>query len=361
MTDGTPGWFRDPSDPSVARWHDGDKWTEHTLVIADQTPGIEPAPPAIPAEGAAAAGGFVAGDPEFHIPRHGGGNGRLSGLPMWAKVGAPIALVLLVIIGFVVTSSGNDDTSKDKTATVDTSSADLDAAVAAARSAGLADDISDARAKSFIERICSAATHPSAVDQLGQDLGHLPAADTSEVRKNVAALGEGATTRCRSAIAGEPGLIDQLQDQAAIAFSTTTTSPTIAGGTDTGTDAGTATTATGSGTGTTVKGKTTTTVKGGAKTTTTKATTTTSTTPPQRGQNGFPCSPEGARGVTSSGKPLTCQKECVSGKLKWSGSKVTCSTTPTAPPGTTPASTTPTTPTTSGGTTGGTGGPTTGP
>jgi hypothetical protein len=354
MTDGTPGWFRDPTDPSVARWHDGDKWTEHTLVIADQSPGVEPPPPAISSP---AVGGFVPPDPEFHIPRHGGNGGRLGGLPMWAKIGAPVVVVLLVILAFVVTSSGNDNNSKDKTATVDTSSAALDAALASARSAGLADDISDARAKALIERICSAATHPSTVDQLGQDLGKLPATDTAAVRKNVAALGEGATTRCRSAIANQPNLINQLQDQAAIAFSTTTTAPTIAGGTDTGTDAGTATTAAGSGTGTTVKGKTTTTVKGAAKTTTTKATTTTSTIPLPRALPNTACSPSGAKGVNKiTGAPMTCRKACFGSKLVWA--EGTCSTTPTAPP--TTAGPPPTTTTTSGGTTGGTGGPTTG-
>lgn len=39
------GWFRDPIDPSLARWHDGTEWTDHTLVIADQPPGAGTPPP----------------------------------------------------------------------------------------------------------------------------------------------------------------------------------------------------------------------------------------------------------------------------------------------------------------------------
>ena len=30
-----PGWYKDRSDRSLARWYDGQQWTEHTLVIAD--------------------------------------------------------------------------------------------------------------------------------------------------------------------------------------------------------------------------------------------------------------------------------------------------------------------------------------
>src|SRR4051812_26903543 len=98
MTDGTPGWFRDPSDASVARWHDGDKWTEHTLVIADQAPGVEPAPPVI----APATTSFAEPEPDFHIPRS--GSSRFAGLPLWAKVGGPIVIVLLLVLGVKLAS-----------------------------------------------------------------------------------------------------------------------------------------------------------------------------------------------------------------------------------------------------------------
>ena len=41
------GWFRDPIEPDLARWYDGEGWTEHTVVIADQPPGGAPPPPEI--------------------------------------------------------------------------------------------------------------------------------------------------------------------------------------------------------------------------------------------------------------------------------------------------------------------------
>jgi hypothetical protein len=41
-----PGWYKDRGDPALARWFDGEAWTEHTLVIAEQTPGVRPDPPA---------------------------------------------------------------------------------------------------------------------------------------------------------------------------------------------------------------------------------------------------------------------------------------------------------------------------
>lgn len=40
-----PGWYKDRTDRSLARWFDGSVWTEHTLVIADQPDGVMPPPP----------------------------------------------------------------------------------------------------------------------------------------------------------------------------------------------------------------------------------------------------------------------------------------------------------------------------
>ena len=40
-----PGWYKDRSDPALARWFDGENWTEHTLVRADQPEGVLPPPP----------------------------------------------------------------------------------------------------------------------------------------------------------------------------------------------------------------------------------------------------------------------------------------------------------------------------
>ena len=125
MTDGSPGWFRDPSDASLARWHDGERWTEHTLVIADQTPGVEPEPPDLGP--ATVATPTIASEPEFHIPRPARGLGRAGGgsWPTWAKVGAPVAVLVLALGAWVVTSGG-DDEDPDTTETIDAIPVSLD-------------------------------------------------------------------------------------------------------------------------------------------------------------------------------------------------------------------------------------------
>ncbi len=353
MTDGTPGWFRDPTDPALARWHDGEKWTDHTLVIADQNPGEEPPPPVMDGD---AAGGFAAADPDFKISR----TGRVNDLPLWAKIAVPTGAVAIVVLLAVVLLGGGG--SKDKTTTTDSKAASLDKAVTAARDAGLPTAISDARAGALIERICTAARTGDDTTQLGSDLGQLPAASTSEVRDDVGDLGKGASVRCPSDMAKAPKLINTLKDEAAVAFTTSTTSVT-APGTTGGTDSGAAATTGGTDTGTTAttskssKGKTTTTVKGKTTSTTAKPAPTTTL---QQALPNSPCSSEGAHAQSKlGGGTLTCEKNCsgVGGSLSWR--EGSCPTTPTVPP-TSPTSTPPTTPTTSGGTTGGTGGPTTG-
>jgi hypothetical protein len=42
----TPSWYSDPDDATLARWHDGQSWTDHTMVIADWTSPEPPPPPA---------------------------------------------------------------------------------------------------------------------------------------------------------------------------------------------------------------------------------------------------------------------------------------------------------------------------
>lgn len=42
----TPGWYNDPIDPTLARWHDGQAWTEHAVDKAEwEAIGHEPPPP----------------------------------------------------------------------------------------------------------------------------------------------------------------------------------------------------------------------------------------------------------------------------------------------------------------------------
>jgi hypothetical protein len=177
MTDGTAGWFRDPNDPALARWHDGDRWTEHTLTIADQAPGSEPPPPvtaAVPVTSTFEAAGA------YGVATEGGSlASKTRSLPPWAKVVAPLVVIALIAVAFLL-SSGDDEPSTTETA--GTENATLDDAVDAARRAGLADEISDSRAAALIERICDAAEDPSEVDELGEDLAALPAATTLPVR-----------------------------------------------------------------------------------------------------------------------------------------------------------------------------------
>lgn len=40
-----PGWYRDRRDDRLARWHDGQRWTQHTMVMSDwKGPGAPPPP-----------------------------------------------------------------------------------------------------------------------------------------------------------------------------------------------------------------------------------------------------------------------------------------------------------------------------
>lgn len=346
MTDGTAGWFRDPNDPALARWHDGDRWTEHTLVIADQTPGSEPAPPVITPDPAPTSafdsGGFGSGwDNDYTSSTPSQGRG---GLPGWAKIVAPIAVIAVAAAAFFILSGGSDDEPGDKTETNGVEVASLDEAVDAARDAGLPDEVSDQRAAALIERICDAADDPTEVDELGTQLGSLPADSAPDLRQSVAALGIGANRRCADALDDEPDLINDLQDAAVVAFATTTTSPTIlpdgatdSGAADAGTDGGAGT---GGTTGTTRKGS-------GSTGTTAKPTTTTTAKPLPQVLPNTSCSNEGAKAIDkTTGGSLTCAPGCYgpSKKLVWQKSVCTPATQPTSPSGSTPP--TPTTATT---------------
>lgn len=111
MTD--PGWYKDKTNPELARWHDGTSWTDHTLVIAEQAPDVRPPPPE-PAWAPEAAPATAA------APRP--SKGDLAAEKARAKAERPwfkkkryllsIAFVALMVIA--VASSGGDD---DKVAT----------------------------------------------------------------------------------------------------------------------------------------------------------------------------------------------------------------------------------------------------
>jgi hypothetical protein len=356
MTDGSPGWFRDPSDPALARWHDGQRWTEHTLVIADQTPGVEPEPPDMGEDTVATP--IIASEPEFHIPRPARGLGRAGGgsWPTWAKIGAPIAILVLALGAYMATSGGDDD--PDEAETTDTIPASLDDAVEAARRAGLPDEVSDAQAAALIERICNATTRPSAVEQLGEDLGQLRGVESvSQLRQAVGALGVGARLRCRDDLKAAPDLINELQDLAVAAYTSASTAPTVLP-TDEGTDSVAAATDGGDGGSDGGSGGTTRTTRRTSGATTTRPPVTTTTRPLPEAQPNTKCSTEGAKAQHFvDGSTLTCMKACTGTGLKWRSGP--CPTTPTTP-STQAGSPQPTFPTTTVGGGGSTGGPTTG-
>lgn len=346
MTDGTAGWFRDPTDPTLARWHDGTTWTAHTLVIADQTPGSEPPPPpaaapapptgAVPTgaptwdDDAAYSGGYTVPATEAGL------SGKVRGMPTWAKVLGPVLVVAILGIAFLATSGGDDGDGKTETAATET----IDAAVAAARRAGLPAAVADAKARGLIVRFCAAATDASEVPDLGDDLGNLPVSTSGEVRQSVSALGAGARTSCADDMRKATDLIPDLQDAAQAAFATTTTAPTIPPDDTSSTvagDPGATTTVKGGGGGKGTGG-----TGGGTVTTKAPATTTTKALPVER--ENFPCSAPGAQAKTKGGAPLECRKSCFGSSTKWQ-SPGTCPTTPTTPT-TQPGQTVPTAPTT---------------
>ncbi|MDP1820423.1 MAG: DUF2510 domain-containing protein [Acidimicrobiales bacterium] len=347
MTDGTAGWFKDPSDSTLARWHDGNDWTEHTLVIADQTPGVEPSPPVIESPDPARAPRHTA------TPVPAAAGGRLRRLPVWAKIGAPLAAILLVVVAVSLVSSSDD--AGDRAETSDTVATGLEDAVDAARLSGLPDSISDSRAGDLMQRICEAAERPGMVAPLGRVLGELPVSSPGELRNAIDALGDGARTLCAEALRASPDLIEDLQRLAVAAFSTTTsTSPTLVpegtdagvpgadGGLD-GVDGGDDRRSSGDSRTTTTRRRGATGTTGGSapRPTSPPATPAPTTTTTLRGVlRGQSCSPAGATARNQiTGGNITCGRTC-GGSLQW-GANCAAPTTPPPPAATTTTATPP--------------------
>lgn len=100
-----PGWYNDPRDAALARWHDGTGWTEHTVVKADWAGRGRPPPP----EATRPTRTHHATPPQPRTPGSGargphsardGAWRRFRRLPVWAQVplGAVAALVVLGIV-----------------------------------------------------------------------------------------------------------------------------------------------------------------------------------------------------------------------------------------------------------------------
>jgi hypothetical protein len=327
MTDGTPGWYLDRDDPSLARWHDGEDWTEHTLVIADQEPGSEPPPPPAirrPSDAqlqrervAAAEEKRAAKEARAATP-----------FPRWAPIAVAVVVGVLAAGAFAMISGGDDDPT-----TVDTQGVSIDEALEIARDAGFPTQIGDARASGLIEDLCAAAERPARTAALSDDLERLPL-QPAQLTTAIDALGDGAKAYCPDQRAGVTTAVAQLKRQAGgDELATGTTFPSVDGGVIDGSSSTIAGAA--DPTATTAKPTTATTKK---TTATTKAPATTTTVPPtttttiETHLKGSACSSEGAKSQTKGGDPLTCRKSCFGGSsLRWDLDEP-CATVPTAPP-----------------------------
>lgn len=327
MTDGTPGWYLDRDDPTLARWHDGDDWTEHTLVIADQEPGSEPPPPP------AARG---KSDAQLQRERVAAANekkaareaARSGGLPKWAPVAVAVVVGVLAAGAFAMISGDDDDPT-----TLDTQGVTIEQALEIAREEGFPTQIGDARASGLIEDLCEAADRPARTATLSAELDRLPL-EAGQLRTAINALGEGAEAYCPDSATGVRTAVSQLLRQSGgDELATDTTFPSVDGGVVDGSSStvaadGTATTA--KSTATTKKATTATTRPAPTTTATTAPPTTTTTI--KTNLKGSACGAEGSTSQTKSGDPLVCRKSCYGGSsLRWDINEP-CPTVPTAPP-----------------------------
>lgn len=318
MSQSAPGWYQDHDDPRLARWWDGDRWTEHTLVLDEQDWSTEPDPPtrfpgsgedtalvetAPPAyeediyapirdpwgnedpapattvwEGAAAGATVVGaesawgGTPasaawsEDPYEERGSSSRFVDGLPTWAKVGLPLAVLLVAVIAFAALSGGDDDPDVNTlpSSTTSTSRANLgDAADAALTRAGTG-PFTRSTFTTLIQLACSAAetNDPTALTQRIVQLGY----DTDTLAKLMDGLDVGTEAYCPEDMAGAPTLLAAVESAATAGASSSTTGVTVGGSSTTIT--------------TKKPNTTTTTKKPGTTTTSTTAPTTTSTTAP---------------------------------------------------------------------------------
>jgi hypothetical protein len=255
---GIEGWYNDEVDPALARWHDGERWTAHTLVKDQwQGPGeppppptedpwaaefgvIEPEPPiqALDAVeddeefvmwGSTPAGAHFASDPdvfemadegyatEGHYPAHARG-----GID-WQRFAAPLAgvaaLVVALIAFQVVQGDGDADTPVQRTAAV----GDIDDALANARQ-GLAVDVADSDLKALIRGLCDVGAGGS-IQEVASDAA-ITVSDPAALSPVLAAAARGAADYCPNDTAQATGAVDDIVAAASLQVPTTTT-PTI--------------------------------------------------------------------------------------------------------------------------------------
>ena len=221
------GWYTDASDDALARWHDGTSWTRHTLVKADWA---GPGAPPPPGDGPTA---WVPADPPGAETRLGpprplpGGErsgvvDRYRGLPRWARVAAPVGVV---VIALAVATSGADE-GGERAVTTDTSTtlgSDSIQDAAARAQAALGGVVDDGSLRSLIASLCYAGVGSAADDAAAI------ATDPVRLIEVIEAAGDGAEGHCPEVVGGRPGLLNDVYVAAlAVARPTTTTPPTTA-------------------------------------------------------------------------------------------------------------------------------------
>jgi hypothetical protein len=235
-----PGWYKDWSDPALARWHDGSAWTEHTVVIADQSPGWVPA--SLPTDAPPPPPGSPAGtlsDPTQALPvtpatsvaaaaADAGVDGAEDAERPWFKKKPyvlPLALVALLIgIGAVAGGDEDDDPSDVTTTTEEPEVDPMEEAVDIAQ-ASLTVSFSDREVENLIRHLCASAEEADPESFAARLAAEEEVRTDAQARATIEAVGEGAEEYCPDDVADEPALLNQIYAAYTSQASSTTTTP----------------------------------------------------------------------------------------------------------------------------------------
>lgn len=225
-----PGWYDDPRDPTLARWYDGEHWTEHTIVKASWAgpgtppPPVEPqptvwtpaprpsslpAPPPLPTPAATTATTSLAD--------------RYRSWPRWARIAVPVAAGFLVLgaIGSLTEDEDSGDRQVEASDAAETDDAPPSIGEAAGDALlGLDADVSRSQMVALVRELCDADERGAARQLVGI---------SSEPGGRVAVLdaaGEAAEESCPEVTGDEPGLLNAVLAAAGRVPTSTTAAPT---------------------------------------------------------------------------------------------------------------------------------------
>lgn len=319
------GWFNDLDDPRLARWFDGEVWTEHTIVKAEwEGPGAPPPPVTlawIPEFDEPPPSEDPPVDPPTQVMRVRRPPSNIARVtrryrhwPLWGRIAAPAGVAVLLIAA--ISSSGDK---KDQVDTTTASTISIDDAVDVAMSE-LNGTASPIAVRQVVEAICDndvAGAAAAAAASAGND----PQATANLV----GAAGNGANEHCPEVAKSNPTLLNRIQGAAQALLASTTSTSEVTTSTTASTVATTATTK-----------KAPVTTKAPVVTqapvttqppvttpppTTEASTTTVPAPPPDYVTPGAFCSGEGAEGQTSTGNQMVCSYTNADGtqddRLRW--------------------------------------------